>query len=233
MTTEIPPLKRSGNPFFRRKTVWRLTWIGKFAIAILLLVLAFLGRHTIFNLAVSFITAKDTARHSDAILMEGWKYPHGSIIRAALKLQKDGMGKDLFFVEYPYSKAKTGTDLEFPRYYHEMLNLYFKGEGVEPDRVGRIAIELKDPVTWNTAFCVMDELAAKKYASMIIVTPWYHSRRSCDVYTVAGKRKGIEVTCKPVDSGGVSRENWWRSHMGMGVVFGEVIKRIYYIMRIS
>ncbi|MBA4417762.1 MAG: hypothetical protein C0392_07610 [Syntrophus sp. (in: bacteria)] len=147
-------------------------------------------------------------------------------------MKTQGMGKALFFVEYVPSQSNSMTDLEFPRYYHEMLDLYFKSENVDPKQVERITMELKDPVTWNTAFAVMDALSRKGYRSMIIVSPWHHSRRSCDVYTIAGAQKGIEVSCKPVE-GGLNRHNWWKSHVGMSVIFGEVVKRIYYIFRIS
>jgi len=218
--------------FIQRKTSWRLTWFSKLVVALFLLFLVFLSRNFWLNCATSFITARDTARQADAILIEGWKYPHGSIIRASLELQSQGIGKHLFFVEYLPFHTSSATDLEIPRNYHEMLNLYFKSDNIDPKMVKRIPVELKDPVTWNTAFAVMEALAAQGYRSMILVSPWHHSRRSCDVYTIAGKKKGIEVTCRPVE-GGLRKDNWWKSHVGMSTVMGEVVKRIYYIFRIS
>ncbi len=218
--------------FFQRKTSWGLTWPGRIAAILLFLLVIFLSRHMWTQGILSFITAQDTTRSADAIVIEGWKYPHGSILRASLQLKTRGIGKDLFFVEYLPSPANSMTDLEFPRYYHEMLDLYFKSEGVDPKEVQRIAMELKDPVTWNTAFAVMEALSQKNCRSMILVSPWYHSRRSCNVYTIAGKRKGIGVTCKPVE-GGLNRHNWWKSHVGMTVIAAEVVKRIYYFFCIS
>jgi|GEM_PF-802947 len=218
--------------FIRQKTAWRLTWFGRFIGLFLLLVIIFLTRGIWKDAIVSFITAPDTTSKSDAILIEGWKYPQGAVLRAAIKLKEDGMGKTLFFVEYLPSSEISITDLEIPLLYHEMLNLYFKSERVDPDMIERIPVELKDPVTWNTAFSVMKALSDRGYRSMIIVSPWAHSRRSCDVYSIAGKKRSIEVTCKPVE-GGISKDNWWRSHMGMSMVLGEVIKRIYYMFRIS
>ena len=218
--------------FFQRKTVWKLTWFGRLSTVLLLSVLIFLGWRIWLNWSTSFITARDTACKSDVVLIEGWKYPHNSIIRASLELQAQGLAKYLVFVEYLPSHINSITDLEFPRYYHEMLDLYFKSEGIDPQHVKRIPVELKDPVTWNTALAVTDALAAQGYRSMILATPWYHSRRSCDAYTIAGKLKGINVTCKPVE-GGLNKHNWWKSHVGMSMIFGEVVKRIYYIFRIT
>ncbi len=208
-----------------------MTWFGRLTAVVLLLILIFLGKNIWSEWMVSFITAKDTARPADALLIEDWKYPHASLIRAALNMQSQGLGKQLFFVEYLPSRDPR-ADLEIPPYYHEMLDLYFKGGGVDPKLIQRVPVELKEPVTWNTAFSVMDTLSSRGYRSMILLTPWHHSRRSCDVYTIAGKKKGIEVSCKPAD-GWVVKETWLRSHAGMSAVFGEVIKRIYYILRIS
>jgi len=218
--------------FFIRKTVWKTTWFGKLTLLLLLLICVFLTRNFWLRCATSFITAKDTTRQADAILIEAWKYPHRSLIRASLELQSQGLGRRIFFVEYRPSRAGSTADMEIPRYYHEMLDLYFNGEGVDPKAVERIPVELKDPVTWNTAFDVTDALAARGCRSIIILSPWHHSRRSCDVYTTAGKKKGIEVFCRPVESG-IRKDNWWRSHVGMSTVLGEVIKRIYYMLRIS
>jgi hypothetical protein len=206
--------------------------MGALLLVFILIFVIFLSRHTLARVIPSFITAKDTARTADAILIEGWQYPHGSTLRTSVQLKEQGIGKDLFFVEYAPSAASSMTDLEFPRYYHEMLDLYFESENIDPKQIQRIAVELKDPVTWNTTFSVMEALSQKGYRSMILVSPWLHSRRSCDAYTIAGKRRGIEVFCKPVE-GGLNRHNWWKSHVGMAAIFGEVIKRIYYIFRIS
>ena len=218
--------------FIRQKTVWRLTWFSRFIALFLLFFIIFLTRGIWKDAITSFIIAPDTTKKSDAILIEGWKYPQGAVLRAAIKLKEDGIGKTLFFVEYLSSSEASITDLEIPLLYHEMLNLYFKSESVDPGNIERIFVELKDPVTWNTAFTVMKALSDRGYRSLIIVSPWAHSRRSCDVYSIAGKKRNIEVTCRPVE-GGIRKDNWWRSHMGMSMVLGEVVKRIYYIFRIS
>lgn len=218
--------------FIKQKTTWRLTWLGRFVVLFVMLAIIFMSRNIWMNAILSFITARDTATYADAILIEGWKYPQQAVLKASIQLKKSGKGKTLFFVEYLPSDKMSITDLEIPPYYHEMLDLYFKGERVEPNQIERITVELKDPVTWNTAFAVMKTLSERGYGSLIVVSPWPHSRRSCDVYTIAGKKQGIEVTCKPVE-GGLRKDNWWKSHMGMALVFGEVVKRIYYMLRIS
>ena len=84
--------------FIRQKTVWRLTWFSRFIALFLLFFIIFLTRGIWKDAITSFIIAPDTTKKSDAILIEGWKYPQVAVLRAAIKLKEDGIGKTLFFV---------------------------------------------------------------------------------------------------------------------------------------
>jgi hypothetical protein len=94
-----------------------------------------------------------------------------------------------------------------------------------------IPVLTRDPVTWNTAVAVIEAITAQGHHSMILVSPWHHSRRSCDAYTKAGKQKGVTVYCKPFEES-LNKNNWWKSDAGLSTVFGEILKRIYYIVKI-
>ncbi|MCX8023362.1 MAG: hypothetical protein N2745_11390 [Syntrophorhabdaceae bacterium] len=217
--------------FFKKKTVWKTTWIGKFSILILMLILFFGMKGLWLNVITSFVTAEDTTKKAEAIVIEHWNRPSRSSINTAFRLLSEGIGKAVFVTEYSFTKGKPVNGIEIPRYYREILALYFKSEGFDIGQVTMIPVTVKDPVTWNTANDVTDFLKHQGITSMILLTPWYHSRRSCDVYLELGKGKGITVFCKPVE-GEINRENWWRSHNGLDAVFSEVAKRLFYIVAV-
>ena len=213
--------------FIAEKTRRRLTLTGFCALLLIVLSVIFLTRRLWFDCTASLITAPDTSRRCDVIVFESWGYPFRYVMTAAFELQKNGSGKVIYFTEYLPNRQATMSDVEIPKYYAQMLELYFKGEGIDETNIRHIPVTPKDPVTWNTAVTVIDSIANHGYRTMLLVSPWYHSRRSYDVYAEAGKRRGVSVYCKPVE-GGMTRANWWQTHSGMTQVFGELVKLIYY-----
>ena len=217
--------------FLQQKNVMKTTWLGKLLIGLLLILLVYGSSNFLLDQATLFISAKDTTSPAEAIIIENWQYPKESSIRTSLKLLSGGMGRTIFLTEYPFSKSNTLSDTISPPYYYDILSLIFKGEGYDFRKVRMIPVLARDPVTWNTALTVMETIAKEGYSSMILVSPWYHSRRSCDAYTKAGKQKGIAVFCKPVE-GYPEKNNWWKSDIGLSTVFAEIVKRIYYLFRV-
>jgi len=189
------------------------------------------GKTLWLNLVASFITAKDTTRPAEAIVIEHWNHPSKSSIQTAFNLISEGLGKVIFITEYSFTRGETIGGIEIPLYYSEILSLYFQSEGFDIKKVQRIPIKVRDPITWNTANDVIDFLKNNGYVSMILITPWYHSKRSCDVYSTIGKDKGISVFCKPIE-GGIGRRDWWKSHNGLDAVFSEVAKRVFYLVAV-
>ncbi len=217
--------------FLQKKTVLKTTWQGKLLIVLFLFLLMYGSHSFLLNYAVTFISAKNTVSPAEAIVIENWQYPARMSIKASLQLLSNNMGKTIFVTEYPFSKSNTLSGAKSPPYYYDILSLLFKGEGYDFGKVKMIPVLTKDPVTWNTALTVVETVAAQGYRSMILVSPWHHSRRSCDAYTKAGGQKGVKVFCKPVE-GYPGKEDWWKSDTGLTTVFSEIIKRIYYMVKV-
>jgi hypothetical protein len=217
--------------FLQKRTVLRTTWLGKLLIGFFLFLLVYVSRGLWLDYATSFISAKDTASPADAIVIENWNYPARINIKVSLQLLSDNMGKTIFVTEYPFSKSNTLSGAISPPYYYDILSLLFKGEGYDFGKVKMIPVLTRDPVTWNTALTVIETIAAQGCRSMILVSPWHHSRRSCDAYTKAGEQKGVKVFCKPVE-GYPRKDDWWKSDIGLSTVFSEIIKRIYYMAKV-
>lgn len=203
--------------------------IGTLALGLFLVLLIYSSWSFWLNFASSFITAKDTSYPADAIVIESWSYPNRLSIKASFQLQSKGFGKSIFLTEYFPSGSSYQAYMETSKRYHEKINLDFKSEGIESGEVKRIHVEKKRPVTWNTALTVTEALSAQGYHSMILVSHWHHSRRSCDAYAKAGEQKGIKVFCKPVECD-LSKDTWWKSSTGLSTVFGEIAERIYYLI---
>jgi len=217
--------------FWQQKSVLRTTWLGKLLVGLFLFLLIYVSRGLWLDCATSFISAKDTASPAEVIVIENWHYPARTSIKISLSLLSDNMGKSIFLTEYPFSKSNTLSGATSPPYYYDILSLLFKGEGYDFGKVKMIPVLTRDPVTWNTALTVVGTIAAQGYRSMILVSPWHHSRRSCDAYTKAGEQKGVKVFCKPVEEC-PRKDDWWKSDIGLSTVFSEIIKRIYYIAKV-
>jgi uncharacterized SAM-binding protein YcdF (DUF218 family) len=218
--------------FIVKKTRQQFTFLGCCVVLLIILPSIFLTRYVWFGCAASLITARDTSRRCDVIVFESWGYPQRYVMNAAFGLQKNGLGKNMYFTEYVPNEQATMSDVEIPKFYRQMLELYFESEGIDDTKIYHVPVTPKDPVTWNTAVTVIDSIANHGYRTMLLVSPWYHSQRSFEVYVKAGRRRGVEVYCKPAE-GGMTRSNWWQTHAGMTLVFGEVVKLIYYQFRMT
>jgi hypothetical protein len=211
-----------------QKPSWMAVWPSILVIGLFLVFLAYLSRSFWLNSAASFIAAKDTTRPADAIVIESWGEPNELSVKIAFQLQSEGFGKSIFITEYVSSHSSpTGVNTSKPDL--ENLNFYSQSKGVEPGKTQKIIVKYKRPVTWNTALAVTEALAARGYHSLVLISHWHHSRRSCDAYAKAGKQRGIEVFCKPVACG-LEKDNWWKSQEGLSTVFREIAERIYYLL---
>jgi hypothetical protein len=217
--------------FVHRKTVLKTTLLGKLTIVLILFLLIYGCRNFLLDYAAFFISAKDAVSQADAIVVENWQYPSMASIRVSLQLLSEGMGKSIFITEYPFSNPNTLSDTMCQPYYHEMLSLFFKSQGYDFGKIKIIPVLTRDPVTWNTAVTVIEAIKAQGYSSMILVSPWHHSRRSFDAYTKAGRQKGVTIYCKSFEES-LRKDNWWKSDAGLSTVFSEIIKRVYYMMNV-
>ena len=186
-------------------------------------------RSFLLNSIILFITVKDTTCPAGAIVIESWSYPHKASIKAAVQQQSKDSGSIIFLTEYFPSGSSLAAFIESSQDHRRNLNLYLEAEGLQPDKVLRIYVEQKRPITWNTADTVIKTLSGRGYRSMVLVSHWHHSRRSCEVYSKMGKEKGITVYCTPIECD-LKMDSWWNSSNGLSTVFREILERVYYLL---
>lgn len=216
--------------FFSYRASTRLTFVGWIVVLFFFVLILVLSRGILVSWINSYLTADGASGSIDAVVFESWGYPQRFVLNDVFVIQRNRPDASIYFTEYLPSDLTTATDAEVPRYYHQMLDLYFQSEGIDASKVLRIPVEMREPVTLNTARTVVDTLHRRGCKSFVLVSPWYHSNRSFKVYRNYASEKGIIVYCKPSE-GGITRSNWWTTHAGLSTVLGEVVKSIFYVFK--
>lgn len=114
--------------------------------------------------------------------------------REAVALMKKGFGKNILFA---------GADVE-EHDYHCL------------DVAGDQAVFSNLPAyrTKDEAFVVLKIMEERGFKSAIIVTSWYHLRRTNLVFRRAFEGKGIQLLLYPSDHEPFDTETWWHSYIG-------------------
>jgi hypothetical protein len=100
----------------------------------------------------------------------------------------------------------------------------------EAARTGPFDVALFDevePITLNAARDVLRFAQASGVKSVIVVAPYFRSKRSALVYAATFGRAGIRVTCDPVE-GSPGRDTWTGTWHGLQNVVEQWLKLQYY-----
>lgn len=163
----------------------------------------------------------------DAVVIENWLTPQSTMIKIADSLYRSKIIKDIYVTHFKPNSNKLFTGGEVPKFIHEVVNLYVLEFTKDTSLYKKIPIEPKDPITLNLANQVAEYTKSKNYRRIIVLSESSHSQRTKLAFLKAFEKSGIEVVSIPVELG-ISKENWWKSDIGLSSTFSETIKLIYY-----
>jgi len=170
-----------------------------------------------YDCLTEFIFLKDRPEKSDVIFIPGGDYPD-SAIRAA-ELFSDGYAP-LLLPSGRFSKLKGRFSMD-PEYRTEWeyLSAVLRREGVPPDAILK---EDRATFTWENAIYSRKVLEAGgiRIRKAIIVCQAFHARR-CKMYYQEQFPSACLLMC-PVETRGITRENWMKDDRGIDTVLGEV-----------
>lgn len=112
--------------------------------------------------------------------------------------------------------------------YHELTMRILVGLGVPAERI--TVIGRNCATTHDEVVALAEFLSTKPEASAILVTEFFHSRRSqWMAERVLGSDWRIAVFSAPGD--GFDADSWWRDHRGVGAVLNEYSRLVFYLFR--
>ena len=91
-------------------------------------------------------------------------------------------------------------------------------------------VELHGANTWQEARQIAAEVAARHHADILVVTSWYHGRRTlCTLHQALAARgeADVQVYYQPV-IGDFGPSDWWQRAAGRDAIFSELAKLVYY-----
>jgi uncharacterized SAM-binding protein YcdF (DUF218 family) len=150
--------------------------------------------------------------------------------RGAADLYTKGMAKKIFI---PRMERMRGAEeikqlgINVPENRDVVTNILL-GLGVPSDAIETSSEEVSD--TWDEAAETKKFIEQKKYASVLLVTSKYHSRRAFLIFKDALKGKATVIsTPSPYDE--VYAESWWKHRDDAKAVFMEYLKLLIYCWR--
>jgi uncharacterized SAM-binding protein YcdF (DUF218 family) len=219
---------RIGKDFFiYRKTVVKTTWkLRLLMLALFFVVFVIPYRFWLSALAQTLVLS-DQIQKSDAIFVENWNVPDLNALVAAAQLHRTGYAPSVLIARFIQTDRLSLGGIELPKDYEQVLRLYCQDAGLDLNNVETIPVEAIDPITLNMARQVSTMLHGKGVTSVILVTSFYHSRRSALTYRKFLKPLGIKLASYPVTQR-FTPGNWWKTKDGINTVLMELIKLQYY-----
>jgi hypothetical protein len=213
-------MKLTFETFFRRKRVIRPTRTT---------VLTVLTFATIFIIPYKFwltkaaesLVLKDNLAKSDIILIENWDYPYFSTFVSASRLQAQGFAERIIIASNDRKEKDIAT------VYEKAIALYSSKAGIRPGTVEEIKLMPSEPVTLNRARQISEILKARAIRSVILVSGYYHSKRSTLAYRRFLEPTGTRILSYPADPEEMP-DQWWKSPSGIKVVSMQFLKYVLY-----
>lgn len=163
----------------------------------------------------------------DAVVIECWLKPQSTMIKIADSLYRFNVVEDIYITHFKQNSNGFFTGGEVPKYISEIINLYVLEFTSDTGRFKKIPIIPRDPITLNLAFQVAEFLKSKNYRRILIISESYHSQRTKLAFRKAFENYGTEISTIPSELG-ITKNNWWKSDIGLSTVFSETVKLIYY-----
>lgn len=112
--------------------------------------------------------------------------------------------------------------------HHELTMRVLVALGVPPEKI--TVIGKNCATTYDEAAALADYLTDKPAAEVVLVTEFFHARRSqWTAERVLGAGRRVSVFSAPGD--GFDAESWWRDPRGVGAVLNEYSRLAFYLFR--
>jgi len=207
------------SPFLVYRPGWRLTWLGRFAV---LVVLALLGWGAVLE-AYPFLAPVQTVP-SDSLVLEGWLPDY--TLNTVIDQMKQGRYQRVYLTGGVILQAGPNAQL---RTYPDLLRATLISRGVSPDLLVAVPCPaVSKDRTYASAVALRDWMASHHIAcsAFNVVTQGPHARRSRLLF---GKAFGphCQIGVMPIAADDYDPAAWWRTSAGVREVVGEAIAYLY------
>lgn len=125
------------------------------------------------------------------------------------------------------ASAEVARRGELPEF-HELTTRILVALGVPPEKI--TVIGKNCATTYDEAAALADYLADKPEAKVVLVTEFFHARRSqWTAERVLGAARQVSVFSAPGD--GFAADSWWRDPRGVAAVLNEFSRLTFYLFR--
>jgi hypothetical protein len=218
-------MRESGNVshwtrhFFYRAEFTKTTWKFRLGLVAVLLLSAWLTRGWWTTVVARSLVCEANAAPSDAILVENFD-PSYLVFERAARLRQAGVAKRVL-VPVPTDSEASGPDPVAAGIAELLARLA---------RVGTIEllpVREIEPISLTAALDLQRFVEREDIRSLLVLSPYFRSRRSSLVYEQTLGRSGVSIHCDPVEgTRGIS--TWTRSWHGIEDVTEQWLKLQYY-----
>jgi len=205
--------------FFYRGEFTRTTWKFRLGLIALVLVSAWLTRSWWTVAVARSLVCEANAAPSDAILLENFD-PSYLVFERAARLRKAGVAQRVLVPVPADSEASDSNPVAAGM--AELLARLARVGAIEIVPVREV-----EPISLNAALDLQHFVDQQRIRSILVVSPFFRSRRSSLVYQRTLGRSGVTIHCDPVEeTRGIS--TWTRSWHGIEDVTEQWLKLQYY-----
>jgi uncharacterized SAM-binding protein YcdF (DUF218 family) len=190
----------------------------------ILLIVLFLFRTFLLQLAGNFLIKEDNLQHADAIfVLSGDPYDRG---RQAQVLFDDG---------YAPLIVVTGENIS-----HNLkaLGVYYAESDLTKHFLVNNGIDSTDVIilregtsTIQEANVILDYAKANSLDKVIVVSSQFHTRRIHNFFHPMFKKENIELIVQGAPSSLYKEQEWWKAEDGLIMVNNEYVKLVYYRLK--
>jgi hypothetical protein len=205
--------------FVYRTEHTRTTWKFRIAFVALVVVVAWLARGWWTVAIARSLVCDANGAPSDAILVENFD-PDYLVFERATRLRRAGLATRVL-VPIQTDPGTTETNAVALGMAEVMAKIARLGP------MDIVPIREVEPISFNAAHDVRRFIQRERIRSVIVVSPFFRSRRSALVYSAVLGRAGIAVRCEPVQ-GTTAVNAWTQSWHGVQNVAEQWLKLQYY-----
>lgn len=166
-----------------------------------------------------FLVVSDNLEKSDVIIVLG-SHPKGARVDWAAKLYKRDLADKMIMCGYQVG-WKTSTA--------EVMRKQAICLGVPEDAI-ILDYGWDNGGTWDNAINALRIVRQNNFKSAIVVTSYYHTRRSKLAFSKVFKDKDVTISVSPCPDGSFEPGEWWKRRRLIESVFLEYVKLMYYVL---